>query len=367
MIPFRAGMRVTGRDFCGRQEELAQLRAYMQSSGRVYVVGERRIGKTSLIYESLRPLKKLRRICVDLLAVKTLADVTHRFSQALVDSEKRQAGVINLLKQLGSIRPAVSLDPGSGMPTLTFTPGAGNRLETLDEIFAVLGRLAPFVVVFDEFQDILALSEQDQVVARLRTLIQHCEQGAFVFCGSVRSAMESLFTDRESPFFNSAMRLSVGPLDQSTFRDFLKRKFRAGNRRVPNALLTDILNSCNDNPGDVQRFCTALWQVTSGAREVDKADLDKAWIALLAMQRDAYELILLELSSQQDHVLRALAHAGGESLLSKQFLETTGISLAASARKAMTKLVSKRLVQKIGTAYRFCDPFFAAWLRRQPI
>jgi len=367
MIPFRAGMRVTGRDFCGREQELAQLRAYMQSSGRVYMLGERRIGKTSLIYEALRPLKKLRRVCVDLLAVKTLEDVTHRFAQALVDSEKRQAGVIDMLRQLGSLRPSVSIDPVSGVPTLTFTHGAGNRLETLDGIFAVLRRLGPFVVVLDEFQDILALSEQDQVIARLRTLIQHCERGAFIFCGSVRNAMESLFTDRDSPFFNSAMRLFVGPLDHGVFRGFLKRKFRSGNRRVSNSLLDGILDVCNDNPGDVQRLCTALWQVTSDAREADEEDLARAWTALLAMQRDAYELILLELSPQQDRVLRALAHAGGESILSKLFLETTGISLAASVRKAMTKLVDKRIVHKIGTAYRFCDPFFAAWLRGQPI
>ncbi len=85
------------------------------------------------------------------------------------------------------------------------------------------------------------------------------------------------------------------------------------------------------------------------------------------MQRDAYELLIDPLSSQQTRVLRALARVGGETTLSAAFVEVTGITLAPSVRKAMMKLVARRLIQKIDTTYRFCDPFMAAWLRRQPM
>jgi hypothetical protein len=129
--------------------------------------------------------------------------------------------------------------------------------------------------------------------------------------------------------------------------------------------LESILDACHDNPGHVQRFCISLWQVTSRGQQVGEADMAEAWSMLFGMQRDAYDLTLTTLSPQQTRVLRALAHIGGESKLSAEFIELTGITLAPSVRKAMVKLVDRRLVQKDQTTYRICDPFLAAWLRIQ--
>ena len=90
----------------------------------------------------------------------------------------------------------------------------------------------------------------------------------------------------------------------------------------------------------------------------DKA-VAAAWSMLFAMQKDSYELLLPALSPHQTRVLRALAHACGETTLSANFIETTGITLAPSVRKAMVALVERRLIQKSDTTYRFCDPFLA--------
>ncbi len=75
MIPFNTGMRVTGTEFCGRREDLSDLREYMKSATRVNLLGERRIGKTSLIFEAFRKLKGFRLVYVDLMAIKTVSDV----------------------------------------------------------------------------------------------------------------------------------------------------------------------------------------------------------------------------------------------------------------------------------------------------
>jgi len=83
-----------------------------------------------------------------------------------------------------------------------------------------------------------------------------------------------------------------------------------------------------------------------------------------AMQGDQYEMILQNLSPQQSQVLRALGQAGGQSNLSKKFIESTGISLLPSIAKALDGLIKKRIVQKTGTTYHLCDPFLGAWLAR---
>jgi hypothetical protein len=359
-------MRVTGEEFCGRRRELAELREYLRSCGRVYIVGERRIGKTSLIFEALRTLRGVRVVYVDLLAVKTVADVTHRLAAAVVKAERKQSGVLSLLRGLALLRPTIGVDPVTNTPTVSFAPGSGDRPETLDAIFSLIEPWRRVAIIFDEFQDILGVAAEEAVIARLRDLIQQQQRASFVFCGSVRHQMEGIFTRDNSPFFKAAMRLFVGPLDRPAFREFLERKFASGQRSLAPNLLDAILDLCHDNPGDVQRFCTALWQVTSSAQAITEAALAGAWEMVFAMHAPEYELVLRNLSAQQAQTLRALAHAGGRTNLSKKFLESTGISLQPSVAKAMSGLISKGIVVKHGTEYHLCDPFLMAWLTRTP-
>ncbi len=366
MQPFKTGMKVTGSEFFGRHQEVGRLREFMQSAGRVYVVGERRIGKTSLIFEAIRPLKKIPFVYVDLFAVKTVSDVTHRLALAVGQARKAREHIVSVLAAFTSLRPTLTVDPLTQALGLTFAPGTGNSPETLDEIFGMIDRWPEAVVAFDEFQDILALKEADQIIARLRSLIQLREKTCFIFCGSIRSQMEAIFTDDKAPFFNSAMRLFVGPMEKAVLEKMVRTKLASGKRRISAELLNTILDMCHCNPGDVQRFCTALWQVTSYADTLARESLGEALNMLFAMQQEKYEIIMLTLSSQQAQTLRALAAIGGESNLSKAFIEATGIRLMPSVNKALLGLIDKRIIYKLDTRYRFCDPFLAAWLKRQP-
>ena len=124
MIPFKTGVHVTGPDFCQRKKELEWLRELVESAGRVYLVGERRIGKSSLVAEAVRPLKDMRAVFVDLMAVKDIEDLTHRVGQAVLASETRQSRVLSLMRSLSSLRPSVTVDSLTGSPSVTNAPGA---------------------------------------------------------------------------------------------------------------------------------------------------------------------------------------------------------------------------------------------------
>lgn len=364
MLPFRVGTRVVGDEFCGRRRELAQLREYMRGRGRVYVVGERRVGKTSLIFEAQRTLRGARLIYVDCLGIKVAENLTHRLAAAVLATESRPNRVLELMKGLARLRPVLGVDPITNTPTITFAPGSGSEPETLDAVFRLFGSWKSTVVAFDEFQDTLALPAEEALLPRLRGLIQKQDEVGFVFAGSVRHRMESIFTSEDSPFFKAAMRLHVGPLDRDEFSTFLAGKFASGKRRLRPGLLGTIMDLCHDNPGDVQRLCIAVWQVTSSGQVVDGAALSAALNMLLAMHGDAYGEIVRGLSAQQAQALRALAQAGGRAKLTREFLESTGITLLPSLAKAMNTLLDKGIVRKDETEYRIVDPFLGAWLRR---
>jgi len=365
MIPFHTGMRVTGSEFCGRSKELDDLRQYMKSAGRVYLIGERRIGKTSLIFEALRVIKGYNAIYIDLMAVKTVSDVVQQIASALVKAEKRQSKVMTLLKELAHLQPHLTIDPITNAPFVGFSPGSGNKPETLAGVFSLLETSEKTIVVFDEFQDILKIPSENSLLARLRGLVQHQELNSFVFCGSIRHSMEEIFSQADSPFFNMAMRLYLGPLDRSDFRSFLKKKFATGGRKLEKGLLDTIIELCGDNPGAVQRFCTALWQATDRDQTITAADLKDAWQKLFSMQSEQYGMIMQGLSAQQAQTLKALADSGGNSNLGQDLIVLTGIPLQTSVHKALQGLISKRIVQKEGTVYRIGDPFLTIWLRSQ--
>jgi hypothetical protein len=337
----------------------------MKSAGRVYLLGERRIGKTSLIFEAIRKLKGYRLIYIDLMAVKTTSDVVQRLASALVKSEKQQKKILALLKELAHLQPTMSIDPITNSPTIGFSPANDYKPETLDGVFSLLESGKKTIVVFDEFQDIQQVSPADALLARLRGLIQHQESTSYIFCGSIRNSMEEIFSNHDSPFFNMAMRLYLGPLDKTEFSRFLTRKFLNGDRRLEDGLVHQIIEICADNPGAVQRFCTALWQATASGQTINENDLRGAWERLFAMQSDQYGMIVQGLSVQQTQTIRALARIGGRSKITGEFVSMTGIPLQGSVVRAFQGLIAKRVVVKEGTSYKISDPFLAGWLNSE--
>ena len=95
-----------------------------------------------------------------------------------------------------------------------------------------IAKASPLVVVFDEFQDILSLSNHSETLAALRSKIQFHSEIPYVFAGSVRNQMSGIFTDPESAFFKSATVMEVGPLKTDVFARFLSKKFASGKRKI---------------------------------------------------------------------------------------------------------------------------------------
>ena len=58
--PFTHSRVVTGESFCNRQQEIKDLTYYVQNNQTVLLYSHRRTGKTSLIFELMGKLKKMR-------------------------------------------------------------------------------------------------------------------------------------------------------------------------------------------------------------------------------------------------------------------------------------------------------------------
>jgi hypothetical protein len=366
MNPFLYGEVVTGRDFCDRPELVGRLRRRLESGRNTAIVGERRTGKTSLIHETVRRIRGLRLVHAQLWAVKSIDDVAQRLIDAIISTEHRRSSVVESITQaLGSLRPRIELDPYTGLPGVTLTQTqrmSPQGLQAVLDLIEEMSRRRRLAVLLDEFQDIRLIEDSDALLGAIRDRIQRQKGIAYIFAGSIRHAMERTFRDPGSPFFKALSVIEVESLEREHFKAFLDARFRSGRRRVSDSSYDQIFKLAEENPSDVQQLCAAIWDRTEAGETIGPDQLQQALGRIFANERKGYEALVRPLTDVQMRCLRGLARLGGDQPQSKRFLEESGIRLAATARRALNRLVTLQLVYDRDTNYKFFDPFFRQWI-----
>ena len=367
MNPFKYGCAVGGEYFCPRPDLVKRLRSYVESGQNVVMQGERRMGKTSLVLETVRSMKGVSLFHADLLCVRDGADLCRRLATALSRLDHSSGFLEKTLSSLARLRPTLTVDPDTGTPTLSVDAAAASAPDSLDAVLdAILARTARhrICVVLDEFQDILDIPDSRQTLAILRGRIQLDSATPYVFLGSIRNRMTDIFWHPDSPFYHSAAALPVGEIAKEGFRDFIRGRFATGARTLPDASFDSILSLARRTPGYVQELCDAIWDVTAQGDDIDAAAIRRALETLFGREQDHYEIFLRRLTALQLRVLRTLALRGGREIYSGAFLSAAAVYNAASVRRAVTRLEAEGLVYSHESEYRFVNPFFAEWIRR---
>jgi AAA+ ATPase superfamily predicted ATPase len=364
MNPFKYGRVVSKLNYCPRPDLEAKLKSRLLSAQNIYMEGERRTGKTSLIFETAGKLKSKRIVYIDLLEVKTIEDIHKRALNGVVKAEENGNVLQNLLKKTAALRPAMTFDPMTGIPSLSIDATHGLKPESLDgllDLFA--GReFRNVVIVIDEFQDILNLQDSRQVLAVMRSKIQFLVSVPFVFCGSLRSKMNMIFNDPNSPFYKSALPMEVGPIDRRSFKDFLAGRFAEAKIGISSSTIDRILQLAHDNPGDTQQLCSAIFDITNPRGQVGEETIREALQYIFAEERKGYEAHLARITGIQLKCLAAVARFGGISTLSGDFLRHTGIRNPSTVKKALSRLEELKILFTINNEYKYVNPFFAQWL-----
>jgi AAA+ ATPase superfamily predicted ATPase len=364
MNPFAYGRVVTRKNYCVRPELETKLKARLLAGQNTYLEGERRTGKTSLIIETVAGIKSKRLVYVDLLEVRTIEDIHKRMLNGIVKAEGSGNLIQTMLKAMAALRPTITFDPISGSPTLSIDSVAKLLPESLEGLLDIFsGReYRNSVVVIDEFQDILNLPEPKKVLAVMRGRIQFLHSIPFVFCGSIRGKMNTIFTDHDSPFFKSALPIEVGFIDHSAFRQFIAGKFKEARIRITPETIERIMHIARENPGDTQQLCAAVYGVANSKNAVGEKTILEALQQIFAEERKGYEACLATITALQLKCLIAVAKLGGKNTLSREFLAATGIRQPSTVRKSLTRLEDLKILFKTGNEYRYINPFFGQWL-----
>ena len=89
MNPCKYGCVVAGENYCRRPELQRQLSELVKSGQNVVVQGPRRMGKTSLVVETVKSLRGVTLLYVDLFSVRSVGEFCRKVVSATAKCGKR--------------------------------------------------------------------------------------------------------------------------------------------------------------------------------------------------------------------------------------------------------------------------------------
>jgi hypothetical protein len=361
--PFHFGKAVSGDDFCPRPALAAAIRGKLQSGQNLLAQGPRRTGKTSLLRQVAGTLPGYTEVYVDLFGVRTLQEIVQRFAHSVVAVENSTRWG----KLLAGAWSFVKVSFSQAGLSVEIQPLGAAKLDSLDEIvdFLAQHRGGKWVVIIDEFQEILKAPETAAIQGRLRSKIQFLKHTPFVFAGSSRNQMQNIFNHPNSPLYKSAATIDIGPIERVQFSGWLIERFERGSRRLSGDLMAQVFDLAADVPGDIQQLCAALWEASGPGEKCSPETLKAGLARIWEQEQRSNEYIVSNASRFQLRCLVALAHSSGATPSSKEFLGLVGNAQAASVFKAFQSFEKDGILQKVDARFVFTNPFFREWLKNR--
>lgn len=358
---------------CDRAPELEELAAHARARGSVVLYSPRRFGKTSLVKRVQSQLSTEGAITVfcDLFGVASAEDAAARLARAVFAHVRgREPLWKRALSILRTFRPVLRPDPHGGA-SLTVEPVAAGRtgmallgevMETLVDFIADTDDLVH--IALDEFQEIVMLKEAPAVEAELRTGLAKTG-AAWIFVGSRRHLLLGLFSDRQRPFFQSAILRPLPPLPAEDLRTYARERFAAGGHSCDEATAARLAALSEGHPYYAQRLGYFAWEIAARERlEIVESTLDAALAELLQAETPVYEAVVSALTLQQRLLLRAIAREPSPQIMAAGYLQRHRLGSVGGIQKSIHALKELDLAERDSDTapWRLTDAMLARWL-----
>lgn len=355
--PFLYQEPVTSSSFTNRHAELDDLTRRCANRVNVLLYGERRLGKSSLIQETLRRLPDGQTgLYVDIFRCASDAEAAEILlaaaGQTLLGRTQRawttlRDAVSHLRPQitLGAAGPSISLSPQPGGP-----PALAVALDALEAL--AIRKKTHLVVAIDEFQVLLDQGETDHLLRALRTAIQQQKNVSYIFSGSKKHSFLGLIATKEAPFWQQLDPIEVKGFDAHAFADAIKKHFTERGRAFPDVALDELQALCRSNPKRTQELLHHLYnEDTDVSPELVRAVANR----VIAQQSHLLRQILDEVKpGNQRRVLKAFALEPGTKRITNAFLQQYALVNAQNVHRALDALRRHGILDDDN---EFTDPF----------
>lgn len=365
--PFITGGYISSEYFCNREHETNQLLMAITSKRNLTLISIRRMGKTGLLKHVKMLLENKKSppvvIYTDLMPTRNGSDMLNTISTALMQIKKDESKFIEkLLLLLTSLRPKLTYDNLTGQPVLSLTIESPADIQfglrhLLDFISEIRNEL---VFMFDEFQQIATYPEKN-IEQMLRSVIQACPRIPFIFSGSSKHMLESMFFSANRPFYQSSEIMYLDHIPEAEYEKFITQKLEASGRSISHEALDRVFRWTRMHTYNVQYVCNLLYE--SGQEIINADDAGKIFHRILISNEPLYSTYRNLIPSHQYKLLQAIAIENGiEKPMSGQFIRKYDLTSASSVKTSLKALSDKEMIVLENDRWMVYDVFFSRWL-----
>lgn len=366
MNPFLVTSYISEEFFCNRKEETNKLKSNIKNGRNTVIYGWRRLGKTSLIKHLESKLGKGYEVLyVDLLGTKNIDEAQKIIGKEIFNfyAKKLDGLPFNLQRLFSNLGLSIGFDQFSGTPEISVNfSKENNRTNSFESIGEFLSnRKNQVILVLDEFQEINHYAGGN-AEALFRGFMQANPKVRFIFSGSQRNLIQSMFLERNRPFYKSCELLLIEGIKLSEYSTFIKTHFQRNEKQISQEIIDELYDWSRGQTYCIQQICNKLYDRN---KKPDKPSLYNVQHDIVKQEAPIFSTIINTLSNTQRNVLEAIAKE--EPLLNQNaqsFLNKHKLGAASSVNTALKKLIASELVIKTEKGYMVHDVIFSQWLKK---
>ena len=384
--PFWFGGDVGAEGLVDRDTETAQVERTIRDGSKLFLIGPRRFGKSSILRAASERLaaKGAIVIRVDADPISSLNDLVEKIVTLSASHLKGKVHQVvdNLGDFFSKLRPEAKFDINEREWNVTLgvrtddegTQGIQNLVEALnglEKLAMAQPTSKPVGLVIDEFQRVVELGGQ-RAEAQLRSAIQQHSRVGYVFAGSNTRLLTAMTMNHDRPFCRLGTVMTVGAVPRQDFAGFITKNLRKSGFRVADpAIVATLLAMAEDVPYNVQSLANSCWNELLSTRGTGEpiltADvLQKALVRAVMELDPIYTGTWTKLTTIQQNTLRAVIREDGKGLSSAPVVRTIGAA-SSTVHRALEGLRNQNVLRDDAAdgkiQLRFDDPFFAHWIR----
>jgi AAA+ ATPase superfamily predicted ATPase len=354
--------------FCDREKETEKMMTALENDRNLTLISPRRMGKTGLIHHVFHQInhqnKDIKCFYLDIFATQNLHDFTLLFAKTVLGkldhfSEAIMKQIITFLK---SCRPVFSYDPVTQQPQVSFDIQPQNTEAGLQEIFEYLKfSNTRCYIAIDEFQQITEYPEKG-VEALLRSYMQFLPNVRFIFAGSKKHIMDTIFSSAHRPFYQSTQKIGLQPIPIETYRKFAIDIFTKSNQELEEFVFDDIYHKMLGHTWYIQSILNQLYGL--GKSKLTSSDVETIIADTLEEENATYKTYCELISRGQLKLLRSIAKEKQiVAPFENGFMRKYELSAPSSIRQALKALIDKNLIlSNEQNGFFVYDRFFSLWL-----
>lgn len=361
-------------NICNLITDREKLLNVVKHGDRAVFYGRRNTGKTSLVKSIIMPAfnsdKKSLAIFVDLMGVKSIENIATRFKYGMEQSLSKIGPTQKLIMDIGKIikgaRPTISLDPITGIPTISLGLESNDKKSNIHDIFSLMSdyqRKNNVLLIIDEFQDISYVNEAEGI---LRDALQNLPPDLpVIILGSKKHLLSNLFANPAAPFAGWGKYIEISSISTEDYLEYILERFNYFKLNISYDVVKFTQDLLDNIPEPINIICEQVLRDLSCEKsvEVKESDIKNALRKTIDNRSGLFEERFLRFSQKERRFLEVLAvSAPVLEPTGKDFLKKVNLS-SGGGGPLIKRLESDAIIYKTKMGYVVSDPLMAHYLK----